>query len=567
MSLNIRQWLAERQIDLNKLLSPGAEVSGVAFRAIQEMELKSLTPFDICAVADTLELPLRASVRIAQPIAQLTIGLLRLWSRKKTLKRAEGTWLAFQVVYLNALQEILEQEARLRRPWLDRARVPVGDDLNHPFSDPQLQGLLHTLRPGRLSDSQAEQALVRVGESFLVQQMNKLAIAWLMANGAENTEAQLLVQRLTNGLPGHLLAVIAENAIPLAQLQKFVRLGEFGQRDATSTEDPPSESENAELSLAVDLERERYRAQLLSALSEPMLGATFSLKDLYVPPKGIPLGLDVASASPEEPASENARAVDVYDWVKEQLQDPQSIAALEAESGWGKTSFCQNLAARVARDLYPEWMPVFIRLRDVKLGYTLEQSLESALPQGRFSEADGWLLRPSPPLLLILDGLDELPPSPRKLRHRFAFVDQLMQFHAQALSSKPALKHKILLASRSNPFEGLNRKYRIGSLFPLQAQWRRIVIQPMEREALQQWFLQWAKLQSKQISHRYFTFLRDEGVFGKRFPNREVALLVHQPLMLYLLGVLHRDGLLDREMLALSLPRIKFEIYERITRW
>jgi uncharacterized protein YjbI with pentapeptide repeats len=569
MSLNLRQWLAERQIELKKLLSPGAEVSGVAFRAIQEMELKSLTPFDICAVADTLELPLRASVRVAQPIAQLTVGLLRLWSRKKTLKRSEGTWLAFQIVYLNALQEILEQEARLRRPWIDRANVPVGEDLDRPFSDPQIQGLLQTLRPGRLSDSQAEQALSQVGESFLVQQMNKLATAWLMANGAENTEAQLLVQRLTNGLPGHLLAVIAENAIPLAQLQKFVRLGAIAWREETPNGElnPHPASENAEIDIAIDLERERYRAKLLSALSEPMLGATFALKDLYVPPKGVPLDIDVASTPSEDLAKPDARAVELYDWVKEQLQDPQSIAAIEAESGCGKTSFCQILAARVARDLYPEWMPVLIRLRDVKLGQTLEQSLESALPQGRFSEADGWLFGSSPPLLLILDGLDELPPSPRKLRHHFAFIDQLMQFHAQALSSKPVLKHKILLASRTNPFEGLNRRYRIGSLFPLQAQWQRIVIQPMDRDSLQQWFTQWAKLQSKQISHRYFTFLRDEGVFGKRFPDREVALLVHQPLMLYLLGVLHRDGLLERELLGMPLPQVKFEIYERMTRW
>ncbi|MDY6785910.1 MAG: pentapeptide repeat-containing protein [Cyanobacteriota bacterium] len=569
MSLNLRQWLAERQIELNKLLSPGAEVSGVAFRAIQEMELKSLTPFDICAVADTLELPLRASVRVAQPIAQLTVGLLRLWSRKKTLKRAEGTWLAFQVVYLNALQEILEQEARLRRPWIDRANVPVGDDLSHPKSDPQLQGLLQTLRPGRLSDSQAEQALSRVGESFLVGQMNKLAIAWLISNGAEETEAQLLIQRLTNGLPGHLLAVIAENAIPLAQLQKFVRLGAIASREMnpSSELDPRATWENAEIDIAIDLERERYRSKLLSALSEPMLGAAFSLQDLYVPPKGIPLEIDVASTPSEEPAKPDARAIDLYDWVMQQLQQPQSIAAIEAESGWGKTSFCQILAARIARDLYPSWMPVFIRLRDVKLGQTLEQSLESALPQGRFSKADGWLFSQSSPLLLILDGLDELPPSPRKLRHHLAFIDQLMQFHAQALSSKPPLKHKILLASRTNPFEGLNRRYRIGSLFPLQAQWQRIVIQPMDREGLQQWFVQWAKLQSQQISQRYFTFLRDEGVFGKRFPNRGIALLVRQPLMLYLLGVLHRDGLLDRDVLGMSLPQAKFEIYERMTRW
>ncbi|MBD2576138.1 pentapeptide repeat-containing protein [Oscillatoria sp. FACHB-1406] len=557
MSFNIRQWLVDRQIDLDNLLSPGVEVSGVAFRALQEMELKSLTPFDICSVADVLELPLRASVRVAKPIAQLTVSLLRLASRKKTLKRSEGTWLTFQIAYLNALQEILEQEARLRRPWIHRANVPVGEETARPFSDPYLQGLLQTLRPGRLSDSQAEQALVEVGDSLLVQQMNKLTIGWLVTNGAEETEAQLIAQRLTDGLPGHLLAVIAENAIPLAQLQKFVGLGIPLVGDG----DPESELPD----WTIDLERERYRAQLMRMLSEPMFGATFSLQDLYVPLKGVPVLVDAALSWEGEASEENR--IDLYEWAIAQLQDTQSLAAIEAESGGGKSSFCQIFASRIARERYPEWMPIVIRLGEVELGETLEQTLESLLPQGRFSEADGWLSPQSPPLLLILDGLDELPPSPYKLRHHHTLVDQVMQFHAQCLSSQPPLKHKILLTGSPNFFEGLSRRYRVGSFFPLQAQLQRLSIQPMDRGALQQWFVQWSKLQSKQISHRYFTFLRSLGLFGKRFPNSQLARLVHQPLMLYLLGILHRDGLLDGELFEMSLPQFKFEVYERLTRW
>jgi hypothetical protein len=66
-------------------------------------------------------------------------------------------------------------------------------------------------------------------------------------------------------------------------------------------------------------------------------------------------------------------------------------------------------AYRVAQELYPSCMPIVIRLRDVTLGQTLEQTLESALPVGRFTDADGWLSPSSLPCLLLLDGLDELP--------------------------------------------------------------------------------------------------------------------------------------------------------------
>ena len=93
------------------------------------------------------------------------------------------------------------------------------------LQDAKLQGLLKTLSPGKLTDTQAEQALSLMADSLLVQQMNNATVAWFVANGAEEPEAKLLTQRLSHALPGHLLTVIAQNAPPLAQLQKFVRLG------------------------------------------------------------------------------------------------------------------------------------------------------------------------------------------------------------------------------------------------------------------------------------------------------------------------------------------------------
>jgi hypothetical protein len=202
MSLSIRHWLAERHIELAQLGHQSAQIGGIAFRIAQDMEVKSLTPFSISSLTDVLELPLKAACQAAPAISQLSVGLLRILSRKKPLRRNEGTWLTFQVAYLNALQGILEQEALVGRPWVNRAEVPAVQDADQPLSDPQLIALLKTLRPGRLSDSQAEQALSLVADSFLVQQMNNLAIAWFVANGTEDTEAKLLTQRLSNGLPG-----------------------------------------------------------------------------------------------------------------------------------------------------------------------------------------------------------------------------------------------------------------------------------------------------------------------------------------------------------------------------
>ena len=569
MSLSIRHWLAERHIERRQLGHDSAQIAGIAFRLAQDMEVKSLNPFAISPLTDVLELPLTAAWEAAPALSQLSIGLLRILSRKKPLKRNEGTWLTFQVAYLNALQGILEQESQLRRPWVNRALVPAGQDADQSLSDPQLVALLKTLRPGRLSDSQAEQALSLVADSFLVQQMNNLAIAWFIANGTEDTEAKLLTQRLSHGLPGYLLTVIAENPLPLAQLQKFVRLGNLGAlRDTTISPIPARPLELSTASLPLNLNREYYRAALTCALSEPLLAEPFSLKDLYIPLKGRVVRdeeYQVQEYSSSAPGS--SRPVDLMQWAMSQLDDKTSIAVIEAAAGGGKTSFCQIWAARVAQELYPNWMPVLIRLRDATLGQTLEQTLESAFPVGRFTDTDGWFSPNSPPCLLILDGVDELPRSTQTERHLWTFMEQVMRFHNQDTDSTGLPRHKIFLTSRRATLDGLIKKSRQTSTLYLPDQLHRIVVEPMGQDEFRQWFGAWAKLQSKSIAQAYFSFLKHGGAFKQRSSGNDLASLVTRPLMLYLLGVLHRDSWIDESIFQMGSPQVQFEIYDRITRW
>ncbi|MEP0803075.1 NACHT domain-containing protein [Funiculus sociatus] len=594
MSLSIRHWLAERQIELATLRHPGTQIAGIAFRIAQDMEVKSLTPFDISALAEVLELPLRTASLVAGVVSQLSVGLLHILSQKKPLKRNEGTWLTFQIAYINALQGILEQESLLRRPWLSRAGIPGGsEDLygqvwDSPLADVHLQAFLKTLRPGRLSDTQAEQALLQIGNSFLVQQMNSTCIAWLIANGAEETEAKLITQRLANGLPGYLLEAIAQNALPLAQLQKFVQLGSLvtgydnipasGSNDQSSRFSTTLNSEEPELNFPpqhfpLNRHRESYRAALLQSLSKPLLAEPFSLKDLYVPLKGKevlvttkqPLGKAAITNDASPP-------VDLMEWVTLQLEDKKTITAIEADSGMGKTSFCQIFATHVAQQLYPKWMPVLIRLKDATLGKTLEETLNSAFPLGRFKDADGWFSILHPPCLLILDGLDELPRSDRTGYHFAAFLNQVTSFQARSLSlTKGTPRHKIILTSRRGIGEwGRGSEEIPYSLFPLM---RRITIQPLEQDEFRQWFKNWAKLQSKAIAQGYFSFLKQRSAFTptpERTPGGASSVantLVGQPLMLYLMGVLHRDGLLDDSIFHRALSEVKFEIYDRIYCW
>lgn len=545
MNFSIRHWLAERHIEMNQIrrFSDG-QLAGIAYRIVDDMEVKSLMPFDICTLTEVLEQPLGAVRDDIAVIAQLTESILRHLSQKKALKRNEGTWLAFQIAYLQSLQRILKQEESLQRPWLNRAIIPSSGQLlkeemgKLTLADASLQALLKTLNPGKLSDTQAEQALSLVADSLLVQQMNNAAGAWLMANGAEEVEAKLLTQRLAHALPGHLLTVVAHNALPLAQLQKFLRLG-------TTSINP---SAGSTVDDKIDLYREDYRASLLHSLSEPLLMESFALKDIYIPLTGLPKQLD----------QKNTYPVDLKIWAQQQLADAATIAVIESESGYGKTSFCQMWAAQVAQELYPTWMPIMIRLQDIKYGHTLAETLNSAFPLNVHINFSIWLKQEYPRCLLLLDGLDELPASHQGNRAKSLFIQQLLKFQSEC-------PHKIILTTKTAALQEIAPE--------LLLQLQRITIQPLELHELKQWFQQWTKVQSLSIAQNFFTFLKQAGLFNHQSHSPQLAVLVRQPLMLYLLGVLHRDGLLDEQLLQLAANNqstaapILWEIHHRLSRW
>ncbi len=152
--------------------------------------------------------------------------------------------------------------------------------------------------------------------------------------------------------------------------------------------------------------------------------------------------------------------------------------------------------------------------------------------------------------------MDELPPSAHGIRAKAIFIQQLLNFQSQH-------RYKILLTSRSTTLQ------EIAPEIPLLL--RRIIIQPLDAQELKQWFQQWAKVHSLAIAQNFFTFLKQAGLFTSQSKLKELSALARQPLMLHLLGILHRDGLLDDELLQLAANNPKssllWKIDHRLSRW
>ncbi|MEM6752846.1 MAG: pentapeptide repeat-containing protein, partial [Cyanobacteria bacterium P01_C01_bin.38] len=392
----------------------------------------------------------------------------------------------------------------------------------------RLQSLIKILREEKLSDVQAEEALLTVADSSFVERINRIAVAWLVANNVLEAEAELIIGRLKHKLLGHLIVVVSKNAATLVQLQKFLKLG----------------SVEYQINDDINFYKEKYRASLIKKLGKPLLIESFSLKDIYIPPTGLPV-------------KRNHQPVDLMKWVVSQLDDLDTITVIESESGYGKTSFCQILAARIAHKLYPEWMPVNISLSNVLCGENFMETLESAFVDNPEVNLSAWLKDKTnkTKLLLILDGLNELPNCAENKRAIAEFSRQLIQFQSR-------FNHKIILTSQSWALEEIINKAA--------SELRRIKIQPWGQDEWKQWFANWAKVQSINVSQNLFTFLKKNKAFSRK-SHFLLADLVRQPYYLYLLAVLHRDELLDDEILeSATNPQITntavvlWKIYQRV---
>jgi len=276
----------------------------------------------------------------------------------------------------------------------------------------------------------------------------------------------------------------------------------------------------------------------------------FRIPDIYVPLKA-----DLLDSNRK--IKEDSEAVDLATWAKDQLINPsykgQSMF-IQAGPGRGKSVFCRMFANWVQEYLHPIWTPILIRLRDIDaFEPNIENTLRAAVKEDFAKSNNGWLTDRNTRFLFILDGFDELRFEGRTAGGIEKFLKQVGNYQTEC-QNNPQLGHRFLVTGRESALQGIEQ------FVPRNLECVEIAL--MDDRLQQQWLYKWGNLVGEDKARAFQEFLE-----AKNCPNR-VQSLAREPLLLYLLAAMHRDGKLTIQMFeGASGAHAKILIYQTTMDW
>ncbi|WP_017318318.1 pentapeptide repeat-containing protein [Mastigocladopsis repens] len=282
-----------------------------------------------------------------------------------------------------------------------------------------------------------------------------------------------------------------------------------------------------------------------------VIGEEFKIPDIYVPLK-------------TQLVNSNGTPVDLENWAKNHLRNPDKngqVMFIQGGPGRGKSVFCRMFADWVRQHLHPIWTPVLIRLRDIHAFYPdIKKTLRAAVNADFAESDDGWLTDSNTRFLFLLDGFDELRMEGRTTKGIEEFLQQVGNFQ-KSCQQNPQLGHRFLVTGRESALQGIER------FIPPNLE--RVEISLMDDQLQQQWFSKWKQLFDKNLLDKK----KDNAKAFQKFlqaqscPER-VQQLAKEPLLLYLLAAMHRDGQITDQMFeGVSSAKAKILIYQKTLDW
>ncbi|HEY9698805.1 MAG TPA: pentapeptide repeat-containing protein [Trichocoleus sp.] len=489
---------------------------------LEKPEIKQLVPIITqgASLLEVLNSPMAELAESTLPFVKVATGLLKFYLKvsQKEPTLAEEVVLVSQAAYLESLQATIHKYPKFQA-WL-KQKGKTGSTLVKPA--------LKRLADLELEDKTARIALVYFQNSPLAQAYNDVLATCLEGLEFPATQIRELTARVTADTPQYMLSALAELGSSAKRLLVWYQVG--GQATLEKY-----------LSIETYLE-EQIRPRPL----ERVFSESFTFREIYVPQEA---QLLLANGEPDQ------EFVILEDWAIASLNDDNKkdrVLFVQGGPGRGKSVFCRMIADRV-RQHEPGWIPILIRLRDVRsLEKDFEETLRKAVDRD-FSDSDpGWLTDRNLRFLFVLDGFDELLMEGRTSGGLEEFLRQVGRFQ-ESCAHNSEKQHRVLITGRSLSLQNIER------LMPSNLE--RVEILPLDNELQEQWFTKWGKL-----VHADPIYLK--GILNdERLPD-QVRELAREPLLLYLLAAMHRDGELSLEMFeGAEASQAKVLIYEKAIDW
>ncbi|MBD2563418.1 MULTISPECIES: pentapeptide repeat-containing protein [Nostoc] len=419
-----------------------------------------------------------------------------------------------QAAYLESVEEILSLYPSIN--W--------DTDLN---INKTLTKQLQKLNDVKLDDKSASNAVICFHESELAKAFNQVLLARLAAANIPKANLDFITERVAWNTRRYICKAWIKLGAPLNQ-EIPITFGEW-------------ETEQEKFS-SID----RYlKTHIASKFLEPVFDESFSFKDIYVPLKAKPVDRNGE-------IDQEANSFYLKEWAEEILLNPdnlEQVMFVQGGPGRGKSFFCRMFSDWVRQHLYPSLIPILIRLRDLdSFESHLENTLKAELKINFIQNDENWLTNKNTRFLFILDAYDELHIEARTNLNLEAFIKQVSGFQ-QKCKSYPEMGHRVLITGRSMSLQGIHH---------LPRNLERVEIAEMDGELQQKWLDKWEKLPANKGKTAAFgQFLQSD-----KCPS-EVKELAQEPLLLYLLAAMYRDGKLEQP----NQQKTKIVIYQEVLNW
>ena len=471
---------------------------------------------------EVLNSPLAQVVGTGLPFIGMAAKLLAFFIEKTQEQPtlAECIFLVSQAAYLESFKEFLEQDENL----LNRiGQTPVSD---------KVKQLLKKLADLEFSDKAAKETVICFRDSILAKEFNLVLSERLEQAGLEDSQAKILTKRVAANTHRYLIEAWAVSGDAMKHL---------GQSSFSEWREEQRQCQSID---------EYLEEQIADKPKEKVFAEEFTFKDIYVPLKAKPID---KNGKPIEDAED----FDLETWAKQLLADEKKqnlVMFVEAGPGRGKSVFCRMFADWVRQYLHPLWTPVLIRLRDIRtLQKSFRETLKEAVNAG-FASDDGWLTDKNTRYLFFLDGFDELLMEGRSSGGLEDFLKQIAKFQ-EACQQSSEMGHRVLITGRTLALQGIERQ--------MPDNLERVQIQVMNDELQQQWLSKWESQFGAEKTLAFQQFLQDECC-----PEQVKSDLAREPLLLYLLAAMHRDGILKVEdFQGTNSIQAKILIYNQAVNW